>query len=655
MKHARLILFFIMTASLVWGQDQLDSVQAIVNRHAGDTTEVNALIILGSQQDQPDSIAKYARQAFKLSKELKYGKGEADSYHLFARVSANQGNFGQAIQKLLHALELYEEQKDKLGMATARLALQALYREIGDLGNALLHGLAGERIAESNNLKAVLVFNNHHLAPLFLAEIAQTYVLKNQWDSALFYTQQSIKQKELFNGSEWGFPVYLLATIQTMQRNYNQALENYRRSIALSFQNGFARDTLQIYSGLSTLFRKTGQLDSAVYYAQIVVRSWSLQSSEMKNYVEALQNLAAVYKTRGEKDSALKYVELSHVFQDSIFSREKDREVQNITFNETLKRQQMMAAQLQYKSKVQLYTLLSGLLVLLLIAAILWRNNRHKQQAKQKIEKAYNELKATQAQLVQREKMASLGELTAGIAHEIQNPLNFVNNFSEVNTELLDELEQQITKGNLEEVKSIAGEVKRNEQKISQHGSRADAIVKNMLQHSRISTGEKQPTNINVLAEEYLRLSYHGMRAKDKSFHAVLQTSFDNSIGQVNVAPQDMGRVFVNLFNNAFYATNEKKKQLNGVYEPTVSVTTKWNHGKVEIIVHDNGTGISPRYLDKIFQPFFTTKPTGEGTGLGLSLSYDIVTKGHGGELSVSTREGEGAEFIIRLPINQSV
>ena len=259
-------------------------------------------------------------------------------------------------------------------------------------------------------------------------------------------------------------------------------------------------------------------------------------------------------------------------------------------------------------------------------------------------------LKSTQAQLIQSEKMASLGELTAGIAHEIQNPLNFVNNFSDVNKELADELEQEIDKGNYADAKTIAKDIKDNEQKINHHGKRADAIVKNMLQHSRSSSGAKELTNINALAEEYLRLSYHGLRAKDKSFNATMKTDFDESIGKINIIPQDIGRVVLNLINNAFYAVDEKKKLSQNGYEPTVSLSTKKNNGKVEISVKDNGNGIPQKVLDKIFQPFFTTKPTGQGTGLGLSLSYDIV-KAHGGELKVETKEGECTEFIIQLPI----
>ncbi|MES2882403.1 MAG: ATP-binding protein, partial [Bacteroidota bacterium] len=252
------------------------------------------------------------------------------------------------------------------------------------------------------------------------------------------------------------------------------------------------------------------------------------------------------------------------------------------------------------------------------------------------------------------EKMASLGELTAGIAHEIQNPLNFVNNFAEVSNELVDEMTEELANGNNSEVQLLAADIKKNLEKISHHGRRADGIVKNMLQHSRTGNTIKEPTDINDLADEFLHLSYHGLRAKDKSFHAGFKTNFDDRIGKIPVLPQDLGRVLLNLFNNAFYAVNDKKKVLNGDFVPMVNVRTQRLENIIQIEVTDNGNGVPQKAVDKIFQPFFTTKPTGEGTGLGLSLSYEIITKGHGGEMKVETKEGEYATFIIHLPITKT-
>lgn len=272
---------------------------------------------------------------------------------------------------------------------------------------------------------------------------------------------------------------------------------------------------------------------------------------------------------------------------------------------------------------------------------------------KEELEQALSNLKSTQSQLIQAEKMASLGELTAGIAHEIQNPLNFMNNFSELNHELIEEIKEQIQLGNFREALNIAENLDENEQKINFHGKRADSIVKGMLQHSRVSNGYKEFTNLNTLADEYLRLAFHGLRAKDKSFNSTLVTHFDPSLEPIEIIPQDMGRAILNLITNAFYTVKEKKDQNLEGYEPTVTVSTHKFSDRIEISVRDNGNGIAPDIIEKIFQPFFTTKPTGQGTGLGLSLTYDIV-KTQGGELQVKSHEGEGSEFTIKLPISPS-
>ena len=268
-----------------------------------------------------------------------------------------------------------------------------------------------------------------------------------------------------------------------------------------------------------------------------------------------------------------------------------------------------------------------------------------------KAEKALTELKSTQAQLIQKEKLASLGELTAGIAHEIQNPLNFVNNFSELSVELVEELKVERLKAKEqrdEELENdLLNDLSQNQEKINHHGKRASSIVKGMLEHSKASSGKREPTDINQLADEYLRLAYHGLKAKNKDFNCELVTEFNPNLPQIEVIPQDIGRVLLNLINNAFYA-------IKGVANPTVALSTEISDNQIIIKLKDNGTGIPAAILPKIFQPFFTTKPTGEGTGLGLSLAYDIVTKGHGGTMEVETQEGEGTTFIVKLPIQNS-
>jgi len=377
-------------------------------------------------------------------------------------------------------------------------------------------------------------------------------------------------------------------------------------------------------------------------------------------------SIADYYKLVNNSDSIVKYQGLVINIKDSLFNSAQAKQFQNIDFDEEQRQQELETAKKDYNNRLQKYMLIAGLGIFFLVVIILWRSNINKQRSyrllkdqkqetdfqKAKVEKTLEELKTTQAQLIQSEKMASLGVLTAGIAHEIQNPLNFVNNFSEVNTELLTELNEEIDKGNYNDVKIIAKDAIENQKKINHHGKRADAIVKGMLQHSRSSSSIKEPTDINALCDEYLRLSYHGLRAKDKLFNTNFKTGFDQSIEKANVVPQDIGRVILNLINNAFYAVNEKRKQVGDGYEPRVTINTKNLGDKIEISVKDNGNGIPEKNKEKIFQPFFTTKPTGQGTGLGLSLSYDII-KAHGGELKVESKEGEGSDFIISIPVNQ--
>jgi signal transduction histidine kinase len=370
------------------------------------------------------------------------------------------------------------------------------------------------------------------------------------------------------------------------------------------------------------------------------------------NVLRDYKLLAELYEKTGDNARAKETYKSFISLQESIMADQSKFRTISFETEQLINDNEISIAQLEGQNKIASLTrnFIIGLaaLLLLLVAGIYYRFHA-KKKANQVLEKTLTELKSTQSQLIQSEKMASLGELTAGIAHEIQNPLNFVNNFAEVNSELIGEMKEELSKGNIEEAKTISNDIDENEKKIIFHGKRADAIVKGMLQHSRSSSGQKEPTDINALADEYLRLAYHGLRAKDKSFNATLKTDYDETIGNINIIPQDMGRVILNLITNAFYVVDEKKKSGIENYEPTVSVSTKKINGRIEIKIADDGNGIPPKVLDKIFQPFFTTKPTGQGTGLGLSLSYDIV-KAHGGELKVETKENEGTTFTIHLP-----
>ncbi len=467
----------------------------------------------------------------------------------------------------------------------------------------------------------------------------------HQLDSALYNCEVAYKNAVQIKDN-WVPPYILLSLgkVQTELGNTGLALSYFRQTLA-----GITNDDDVIcdcYLSLAQLYKKIEKQDSAIFYAD---KSLALarQSGFYNDMINASLFLSHIYEGKNLKH-ALLYSNNVISYKDSIHKMvESSTQETYADFDEQERQREIEDAKTEFKNRLQMYAFAGITFTLLIIAFFLYRSSRLKQKAKQNIEKAYSELKLTQAQLIQSEKMASLGELTAGIAHEIQNPLNFVNNFSEVNNELVEEIKNE---NNIDEIKAIAEDIKQNSEKILFHGKRADAIVKGMLQHSRQAKGVMELTDINALCDEYLRLSYHGLRAKDKEFNADFKTDFDESIGKINIVPQDIGRVLLNLINNAFYAVNEKQKITKEIYQPTVFLSSKKMGDKVILTVKDNGNGIPQNIVDKIFQPFFTTKPTGQGTGLGLSLSYDII-KAHEGDIKVESEEGRGSIFTIKLPI----
>ncbi|WP_380293468.1 ATP-binding protein [Hyunsoonleella rubra] len=578
------------------------------------------------------------------------------------------GRHALAIEYYSQAIEIFEQSKDTMMLAHSYNRIAFAYAHLEMFDKSVEMHEKSIAIREHKNDKEALI---------------------NDYNSAVFpyfYIKNYSKARE-----------YMKLALETTDKQrliYLKARQKSLEAQILMDQEQYAEAVPIIQSSLDT-YLEHNRFQSMPFAYMFLARCYY----NLENYPEALKNallsfkienannrhrirvkheitllIAEIYNKMGDQGNAYRYMKIHHDLRDAndkldAANRLADAKVLSIIEKsqnriDAIEKEKEQSVQRNRVQRLWLFSITGGLLSALLLALLLYRNNKSKQKAnkllqaqKEEIQNTLKQLEATQSQLIQSEKMASLGELTAGIAHEIQNPLNFVNNFSEVSNELIDEMNEEIQKEDYDEVKAIASDLRLNLEKINHHGKRADGIVKGMLQHSRSSGTTKEPTDINKLADEYLRLAYHGLRAKDKSFNATMQTNFDESIGKIDVIPQDMGRVILNLITNAFYActersrsaVTEKKKEHPTVYEPTVTITTKKAGNNISISVKDNGNGIPKSVLDKIFQPFFTTKPTGQGTGLGLSLSYDIV-KAHGGELKVNTIENEGTEFIILLP-----
>lgn len=674
-------VFFIFISTVTAAQrSYIDSFLRIANSTQSDT---NKLVVYRSvariyAELEPDSAFHYAEKTLQLARQMNFRLDEASALREMAYSHLNKGHYPRSLQTVLSSMAVLENPNSEQNVLIGKFpGDEGLSYRIGSPHAQRLselsfnHQIWGVLYANTNNYEKALTQHrfakqraeesgNKPLQSIVNMTMARMYLNLKKTDSALIALKQAYDL-----AIESGYKRYFGSVLLNMGRVYTAlgnkdlAIEYYRRSLKASAETFYFRGVVACNLLLADHYKQMNRPDSAYYHinaALVTAKNMDAPDLLLRSYT----SLSDYYRSVGNNDSTVKYQALIIKINDSLFNTRQSQQFQNIDFDEQQRQQQVEAAQAAVRVKFRMYALITGLAIILFIAIILYRNSIQRKKAnvllskqKEELENTLTKLKTTQNQLVQSEKMASLGEMTAGIAHEIQNPLNFVNNFSEVNAELIDELTTEVEAGNKQEVLEIVKDIKENEEKINFHGKRADAIVKSMLQHSRAGSGKKELTDINALADEYVRLSYHGLRAKDKSFNAKFETDFDNSVGPVEVVPQEIGRVLLNLINNAFYAVSEKEKQLDGTYEPTVWITTKKQEDKVEIKVKDNGNGIPHRVLDKIFQPFFTTKPPGQGTGLGLSLSYDIITKAHGGEFSVETKDGEGTTFTVSLPANK--
>ncbi len=653
---------------------QLDSMHQVVQHAANDTIRMDAYTKMGSYYDDVnlDSSVYYGEKGIVIAKQLQLNLNRAEMLTNMSWPFVKMGNYPRSLKVLNQALEIADDPTNEKNtwhllkgqtprsyridlLGNVHAAFDYLYGYTGNYETQMTEAYEGIRLFES--VKDTL------LQAYTYTDIGHAYFKLNKFDSALYFEHKALSYYSVipFKDRKYEGEAYShIGEIYQQMGNIDMARENFEKAIRVSEQQNNPAKQGDAHLQLANLYQSLSKTDSSLFHAKKALEAFNLVGKE-KSKAVAYRMISDYYWDQNKVDSSFIYLRLATVLNDSLdkIEKEKFREFQVEGFNEALRLQELEKEKIQTQNKTRTYAMLAGIGVFMLIAFLLYRNNRNRKKAntllqkqKEEVQSTLSELKSTQAQLIQSEKMASLGELTAGIAHEIQNPLNFVNNFSEVNKELIDEMQQEMDKENYTDAKEISNDLKDNEEKILHHGKRADAIIKGMLQHSRKSAGQKELTDINALADEYLRLAYHGLRAKDKEFNATMKTDFDESIGNINIIPQDIGRVLLNLYNNAFYAVSEKSTSTSSTkqenYELIVSVSTKKINDKVEIIVKDNGNGIPQKVVDKIFQPFFTTKPTGQGTGLGLSLSYDII-KAHGGELKVETKEGEGSEFIIEL------
>ncbi|WP_340111900.1 ATP-binding protein [Maribellus mangrovi] len=571
------------------------------------------------------------------------------------------GQYELALKHYLSSLNYFESIKDSNMMVN-------VYWEMGNLySNMELYA----KQVENNDKLIDLLTRLKRFDEAIDAKASTIWALHSvkQYDKALSYINSALQDStgitylvRLAQKNE------LEANIAMDLQNYEGAIPKFKKALSIYVPYNNTWGMLWVNQKLALCYYNLGEYKTALSFA-IKSMSYSEFVNLDNNYRKEINlTTSKIYEAIGDMTSAYNYLKKYQEVIDKEESNESSQGVFETLMSSALDKTQQEIDQLEQErtlkeqqTKVQrlwIFSITGALLSVLFLALVLYRNNKNKQKANKLLSKQKNEiqstleqLKSTQKQLIQSEKMASLGELTAGIAHEIQNPLNFINNFSEVNSELIEELKEEIKNGNTEEINELTADIAMNESKINYHGKRADSIVKGMLLHSRGNSGQKEATDINALADEYLRLSYHGFRAKDKSFNADFILDKEESLPNVKVVPQDIGRVLLNLINNAFYAVLDQQKQQPKDFKPLVSVSTKKIKNEVEIRVKDNGSGIPIKIKEKIFQPFFTTKPTGQGTGLGLSMSYDIITKGHNGTLKVESKEGHGTTFIIEIPI----
>ncbi len=717
----RILLFVLFSFSIAYSSlaqtTRADSLLNDIKNLDDDSLKVSQYLDLGLEFLGSDikKAIYYLDEAISLGQKINYKTGLAKAYNAKGRAYAQQGNFQEAIINFQEGLDEFREINDKTGEANILSNLGSIYFMMGNSTKALELHFESLKISEQldnklrigtslNNIgtvyqknrstinealtffkKSLEVFQGINLKQGMATasmNIGEIYFLESKYDSAIYFHQLAL---ELVDGTiDAAFPLTQLGEINASLGNFQKAFGFHRRALEVSEKLDAKFELTQSLIGLAKTQRKQKDFGAAIITlerAKLLATDIDAKNELMDVYLNLaeVQALTGDYKAAYENEINVKTV------KEEIAKNSTEQMIQQLQFEFELDKKEAEIELLQkdtelknaavFNQRIIIIASLGGLLMFVVISISLFRTNLNKQKAnrllqvqkeeihaqRENVESAYDQLKSAQNLLIQSEKMASLGELTAGIAHEIKNPLNFVNNFSDICSELIDEMKEELVEGNQKAAIEIADDIKQNLGKISQHGKRADSIVQGMLEHSKRGSGQKQETDINALADEFLRMTYQSFLAKNKDSKAELipiaiKTNLDPLLPLVSVIPQDIGKVLLNLYSNAFYVVNDRAKSTlqpadgEEIYHPSVLVSTKKEGNKVLITVKDNGLGIPHSIKEKIFQPFFTTKPTGQGTGLGLSLSYDIV-KSHGGELIMATKENVGTEFTIILPI----
>ncbi len=671
MKIAIKIFFFLILTynrqSLAQGSNKADILESKLAEPLADTSRVLLLehIAKLTMYSKPVEAMQYAREGLTLAEKKGFLIGKSRCLNRIGAIQSFLGEHEKAVATLFEAIKTSEKIDDQKGIANAYINLGVVYGEQKDSERAIECYMKSYKIAEQ--------IGDNGLIELSLSNLGAENEITGNLDTARFYTEKAFSLASEINSRNINILLLNLGNFERKKSRYDLALGYYRKSILASEKVNNERFLAQTYNVMAEVFKEKKSLDSSLYYARK-----SLELAERTHNLQIISDSGRLLSSLYEKSNpplALSYFKVAQVANDSLFNQEKMDQIQKLTFQEKVLNEELNFAKKEYLSQQKISILSVVIGVFLLLSVILLLANRSKsitnkklktqkvliENQKVELQLSLEKLKETQMQLMLQEKLASLGELTAGIAHEIQNPLNFVNNFSELSIELVEDLKKEILEREIpakDDLIELMDDLELNQQKIAEHGKRASNIVVNMLEHSRGKTEMGTEVDINKLVDNYLRLSYHGMRAKDKTFNVSFEEILDPDLPLLTANGGDLGRVILNIINNAFYAANLRKQQSDreGIdFEPKIILKTRQyiaekGKRKVEIHVIDNGVGMSKEVQNKVFQPFYTTKPTGEGTGLGLSLSNEIITKGHIGKILLESEEGKGSTFIIQLP-----